>query len=88
MNKFLTILFLITLSRFVQAKEVKILSPDKKILVTLNTEMHNKSALNYSVMFQGSVIIAASPLGLELEGEDPLSAHLEIVSVKIGRAHV
>ncbi|ARS38442.1 alpha-glucosidase [Sphingobacteriaceae bacterium GW460-11-11-14-LB5] len=81
MNKFLTILFLITLSRFVQAKEVKILSPDKKILVTLNTEMHNKSALNYSVMFQGSVIIAASPLGLELEGEDPLSAHLEIVSV-------
>lgn len=80
MNKFLVILFFIAISQLVKAKEVKISSPDNKIVLTLSTEMQNKSALNYTITFKGNVLIAASPLGLEFEGEDPLSAHLEIVS--------
>jgi alpha-glucosidase len=81
MNKFLLILFFITFSQFVQAKDIKISSPDNKIVLTLSTEMQNKSTLNYTVMFKGKVVIAASPLGLEFDGEDPLSGGLEIVSV-------
>jgi len=81
MNKLISILLFTCFAIVVKAKEIKIASPDNKIVLTLNTEMQNKSALNYTVMFKGNVVLAASPLGLEFEGENPLSSNLEIVSV-------
>lgn len=81
MKKILSILFLIMLSLLAEAKEVKILSPDQKTVLMISTGKKNDPALNYSVWYQGNVVIAASPLGLEFEHENPLSGHLEIISV-------
>ncbi len=82
MYKLLSTLLLIGLTSFLQAKDVEILSPDKKISLIINTTLNNKSILNYAVLYQGNTIIEASPLGLEFENESPLSEHLNIVSVK------
>ncbi|WP_316792660.1 glycoside hydrolase family 97 protein [Pedobacter frigoris] len=65
-----------------QAQEVKVWSPDKKIALTIATKIEPGDALNYSISYQGASIIANSPLGLEFENEKPLSGNLEIVSVK------
>ena len=82
MNKLLSILFFTCLTLLVQAKDVKILSPDKKTMLTISTGLKNEPNLNYSISHQGSLIIAASPLGLEFGNEKSLSDHLEIISIK------
>ena len=60
--------------------EVKTNSPDKKntVIVKLNPEKDN--ALFYSIVIQGNIIIADSPLGLAFENQVPLHTKLQIVS--------
>lgn len=83
MKKIIIPIVLLTFLTFmVRAKDVKVLSPDKRIELTLSTGTGNKPGLNYSVMFNKRVVLAASPLGFEFEHERPLSDHLELVSVK------
>ncbi|NQX41605.1 alpha-glucosidase [Pedobacter steynii] len=82
MTKLTSILFFSCLSLWVQAKEIKILSPDKKIVLKVSTGLKNEPALNYSVLYQDNLIIAASALGLEFENENALSDNLDFISVK------
>lgn len=65
-----------------QAKEIKILSPDEKIALTITTGLKKNKALSYAVSYQGKPIIENSPLGLEFEDEMTLSVDLAILSVK------
>ncbi|MCX6236911.1 MAG: glycoside hydrolase family 97 N-terminal domain-containing protein [Bacteroidia bacterium] len=60
--------------------EVKVKSPDKKnvVIVKLNSEKDN--SLVYSVINQGIIIVAESPLGLAFENQVPLNNKLQIVS--------
>ncbi|QIL41347.1 glycoside hydrolase family 97 protein [Pedobacter sp. HDW13] len=81
MKKIIPITFFMLLVLIVGAKDMKILSPDKKIQLTISTGSANRPGLNYSVMFKGRVVLAASPMGFEFEHEIPLSNHLEVVSV-------
>jgi len=82
MNKLLFLLFLTASAFIAQAREIKILSPDKKIVLRLMTSMKDENALSYSISYLGSPIIENSPLGLEFENEKPLSENLMVVSVK------
>jgi len=82
MNKLLFLLFLTASAFIAQAREIKILSPDKKIALRLMTSMKGENALSYSISYLGSPIIENSPLGLEFENEKPLSENLMVVSVK------
>nr|WP_199077302.1 glycoside hydrolase family 97 protein [Pedobacter sp. ASV19] len=82
MNKILLVLCLTASTLITQAREIKILSPDKKITLTVSTGIKDKNALSYSISYQGSPIIENSPLGLEFENEKPLSENLMVVSVK------
>lgn len=82
MNKLASILFFSCISLWLQAKEIRIPSPDKKTVLSVSTSLKNKPALNYSVLYQGNLIIAASALGLEFENENALSDNLEVTSVK------
>lgn len=66
----------------VQAKDVKVLSPDKKTTLTISTGFKNDPTLNYSVSYQGNMMVEVSPLGLEFENINSLSRDLEMVSVK------
>ncbi|WP_316822951.1 glycoside hydrolase family 97 protein [Pedobacter gandavensis] len=65
-----------------QAKEIKILSPDKKIELTISTNLRNEKRLSYTIAYKGIPVIASSPLGLEFEHEKPLAEDLSIHSVK------
>lgn len=80
MYKFLLLLWLIA-GTVVNAQEVKVVSPDKKTVLSIDTRLTNTSELSYSITSKGSMLIAPSPLGLEFENEDPLSANLAIVGV-------
>jgi alpha-glucosidase len=80
MKKLIPIVLFLFLSLIVRAKEIKILSPDKGIELTLNAGTTSKPGLNYSVKFKGRVVLAASPLGFAFEHELPLSKGLELVS--------
>ncbi|HWW37896.1 glycoside hydrolase family 97 N-terminal domain-containing protein, partial [Pedobacter sp.] len=82
MNKILLVLCLTASTLITQAREIKILSPDKKITLTVSSGIEDKNALSYSISYQGSPIIENSPLGLEFENERPLSENLMMVSVK------
>ncbi|WP_316838504.1 glycoside hydrolase family 97 protein [Pedobacter gandavensis] len=82
MNKMLLVLCLIGSTLITQAKDIKILSPDKKIALTIYTSSKNEQRLSYSIAYKGSPVIANSPLGLEFEHEKPLATDLSIVSVK------
>jgi len=82
MNKLLFLLFLTASAFIAQAREIKILSPDKKIALRLMTSMKGENALSYSISYLSSPIIENSPLGLEFENEKPLSENLMVVSVK------
>jgi alpha-glucosidase len=82
MNKMLLVLYLLGSMLMVQAKEIKILSPDKKIALTITTGLKNEDALSYAVSYQGKLIILNSPLGLEFENEKALSADLTMISFK------
>ncbi|WP_316753100.1 glycoside hydrolase family 97 protein [Pedobacter gandavensis] len=82
MNKIFLVLFLISNAIILQAKEIKILSPDKKTELTLRTSLNHSTGLSYSISYQGSLIIENSPLGLEFENDKPLSEDLEVLSVK------
>lgn len=64
-----------------QAKEIKIMSPDKKIALTITTGSGNNDALSYAVSWQGKPILANSPLGLEFENGKTLSTGIDILSV-------
>jgi alpha-glucosidase len=81
MSKYFLTLFFTIGTVLVQAKEVKVVSPDKKTVITFATKLKNDNGLTYSVSHQGSVVIAASPLGLEFENENSLSADLAIAAV-------
>lgn len=81
MHKFVLFGLFLYNALLVQAKEVRLLSPDKKTLLSIGTKLKNENALSYSISYQGSAIIAASPLGLEFENETPLSANLNIVGI-------
>ena len=78
----LLVLCLIGNTLMIQAKEIKVLSPDKKIELTITTSLKNENTLGYAVSYQGSPIIGNSPLGLEFENERPLAEDLTMVSVK------
>ncbi|MEJ2903477.1 glycoside hydrolase family 97 protein [Pedobacter panaciterrae] len=78
MNKFLLVLCFISNSLILQAKEVKVLSPDKKTVLIFSTG----NSLSYSISYAGVQVIANSPLGLEFENDNPLSENLAIVSAK------
>jgi len=81
MNKFLLILCLISNVLILKAKElkeVKILSPDKKIALIIRTD----NSLHYSISYLDAPVVINSPLGLEFENEKPISENLTIVSVK------
>src|SRR6187397_1506531 len=81
MNKYILMLSFIMATVLVQAKEVKVVSPDKKTVITFSTKSKDENGLTYSITHQGSVIIATSPLGLEFENENSLSANLTMVAV-------
>lgn len=80
--KWLFALCLMGSTVIVQAKDIKILSPDKKIELTIRSSFNNEQRLSYSITYKGSPVIENSPLGLEFEHEKPLVADLSIVSVK------
>lgn len=82
MNKMLLVLCLISNTLILQAKEIKILSPDKKTELTFSTSLNNENRLSYSISWQGSPVIANSPLGLEFENEKTLSEDLTVQSLK------
>lgn len=63
------------------AKEVKVVSPDKKTVFTISTKLKNENVLSYSITFQGDLVIANSPLGLEFENENSLSSNLNMIAV-------
>jgi len=60
--------------------EVRTLSPDHKNSVMIKLNPAKQNALFYSVMSQGEILIADSPLGLVFEGQAPLHTGLQIVS--------
>lgn len=78
----LIVLCFLSSTLMIQAKDIKILSPDKKTELTITTGLKNEKALSYAVSYQGSLIIANSPLGLEFDNEKSLSEDLTMVSVK------
>jgi len=80
MYKLLLTSLFICLSLVTKAKDIKILSPDKKTTLTISTALKNEPILNYSILYQGNMLIAASPLGLAFEGEKQLADQLAIVS--------
>ncbi|MBB2147583.1 glycoside hydrolase family 97 protein [Pedobacter gandavensis] len=82
MNKILLVLCLVGSTLIIQAKDIKILSPDKKTELTISTSLKNENELSYAISHLGSPIIANSPLGLEFENERPLSKDLTVVSTK------
>lgn len=82
MNKLFLVLYMIGSTLILQAKEIKVLSPDKKTELTIATNFNNKNSLSYSITYLGSTIIANSPLGLEFEHEKSLSAGLIMGTVK------
>jgi len=82
MKKLIPIVLFIFLSLIVKAREIKILSPDKQIELTLSTGTADKPGLTYRVNFKGQVVLAASPMGFEFEHQLPLSNHLQLVLAK------
>lgn len=81
MNKLLLMVAFIIGTVLVQAKEVKVISPDKKTVLTIDTKLKKDDRLSYAITHQGTLLIAPSPLGLEFENENALSVNLDIVSV-------
>ncbi|WP_316834223.1 glycoside hydrolase family 97 protein [Pedobacter nutrimenti] len=82
MNKILLVLCLTACTFMVQAREIKILSPDNKTELRVMTSVKGGNTLSYSISYLGGPIIENSPLGLEFENEKPLSENLVVVSVK------
>lgn len=80
MKKIILPLCLIVNALIIQAKEIKILSPDKKTELTIRSSLKNEHTLSYAISYLGSPVIANSPLGLEFENEKPLGTDLSLVS--------
>ena len=81
MYKSLLIVLFIGSASFARAKDLKILSPDKKITLTISTFLNKEPILNYSITYQGKILIEASPLGLEFEAEKPLTNNIDVISI-------
>lgn len=60
--------------------EVRTQSPDHKNSVIIKLNPAKQNALFYSVISQGEILIADSPLGMVFEGQAPLNSGLQIVS--------
>lgn len=82
MSKLLLVLCFISNVLTLQAKDVKVLSPDKQTELIITDNLRKPNALNYSISYKGSLVVMNSPLGLEFENENSLSENLKIVSVK------
>ena len=76
---FLTILFFESTS---QSAEIKVISPDKKNVMIVKLNPKQENLILYSIINQGDIIIADSPLGLTFENEKPICSGLEIIGVQ------
>jgi len=73
-------LFLFTiLSAFANSQTFNVKSPDNKIEVTIS----NSEKLNYSVVYNGRIIINPSQLGFEFKDELPMTGNLNIVDQSV-----
>lgn len=78
MKKLFLFLFTI-LSAFANSQTFNVKSPDNKIEFTLN----NSEKLNYSVVYNGRIIINPSHLGFEFKDELPMTGNLNIVDQSV-----
>ena len=70
-NKVLFLAFLLLISiNLVAQKQYTLQSPNEKITVTINTG----DQLSYSVMHENTVVLADSPIGMELDNGYVLGA--------------
>jgi alpha-glucosidase len=80
--KFTIFLFTLSFALTAYSANVVISSPDHKTTVIFKIDTKKQNASSYSVMKNGKVIIAESPLGLEFENQTTLKNNLRIVSTK------
>ena len=62
MKKFLIAVALVAASFMAKADDIKVLSPDGKLQVTIS--QNDKGGVVYNVMYDSKVILEESPLGL------------------------
>ena len=78
-NKVLFLAFLLLISiNLVAQKQYTLQSPNEKITVTINTG----DQLSYSVMHENTVVLADSPIGMELDNGTVLGAPAKALSDK------
>ena len=68
MNKSIFVFSLLMVSIGMSAQQVKVVSPDGNIEMTVN----NQEKLSYSVTYKGRTMVGESPISFEFKGEKPM----------------
>ena len=65
-----------------QGSPVVVASPNGQIAIELSDSGQGRTDLEYSVQFHGKTLIAASKLGLQLEGQQPLGPGMTLAAMQ------